>query len=194
MKLPVSQHPPLRQAAMLAAAFGYKARTPKYVRSTQRQACVGVGYFGQRGQGRSCSQTWPGIIWEAQSPMGLGAKFYSHLPFLLSSNRSPELQAPAPTAILPGRTFGRACISDWIAHWCVAPRLPLVSRDEESLHEQAPCWVKKRMFLGLRLLSCLFKPPHCPQATNAPVSLFTSVFIFLGMNIASRRVSGNSVW
>jgi len=153
-----------------------------------------LGISGQRGQGRSRSQTWPGVIWEAQSPLGLGAKIYSHCSSSKAQNRSHELQAPAPTAILPERTFARAYMSKWTAHWCVAPRLPLVSRDEESLHEQAPCWVKKRMFLGLRLLSCLFKPPHCPQATNAPVSLFTSVFIFLGMNIASRRVSGNSVW
>ena len=85
-------------------------------------------------------------------------------------------------------------MSNWTVHWCVTSRLPLVSKNEASLHEQAPCGVKTRMFLGLRLLSCLFKPLHCPKATNAPVSFFTSVFIFLGMNIASRRVSGNSVW
>ena len=54
---------------LLLLAIIYNSRTPKYLRSGRRVLVLGIS--GQRGQGRSRSQTWPGVIWEAQSPLGL---------------------------------------------------------------------------------------------------------------------------
>ena len=76
-------------------------RSTKYAAGSGRRVLV-LGISGQRGQGRSRSQTRPGVIWEAQSPLGLGAKFYSHYSSSkgLKLKQEHELQAQ-PSQVKP---------------------------------------------------------------------------------------------